>query len=219
MWCSTWFARCWRVLSLVLALLSPASLFAQHTLPSKVQVAAGAGYTTAGAYFAGPGGLELSGQDAFAGTLQVSVPVQRSFAVVVAGTYMEPDLRLSGLPLIGSVGLRGGRIWFVDVSVRGVLPLGAAGSVPTAFAQVGAGLGHYSVSSSVLGESIDEAASNFAASLGVGVGFPLMPRFGIELMTKDYIASFKSVQDLAGFDVEGRRTHTLLLSASARISL
>ena len=38
-------------------------------------------------------------------------------------------------------------------------------------------------------------------------------------MAKDYIASFKSVTDLAAFGIEGRRAHTVLVVASGRLSL
>ena len=90
---------------------------------------------------------------------------------------------------------------------------------PKVFAQIGAGLAHYSVSASVLGNAIDESATNFAGSLGVGLGLSLTQRLGLEVMAKDYIASFKSVDDLAAFGIEGRRTHTFLLSVSARLGL
>ncbi len=41
----------------------------------------------------------------------------------------------------------------------------------------------------------------------------------IEVLAKDYIASFKSVRDTKAFGVEGRRAHTLLLLISARLGL
>jgi hypothetical protein len=213
---SSCFARC----SLALALIPPAALHAQRPLPHHVDVTAGGGFATSGAYFSGPAGLSLSGKDAFAGTLQVIVPVHPSFAIVGAGTYIAPDFQLSGVPLIGSVGLGGARIWFADASFRGQLPLGAMRpTVPMAFAQIGAGLAHYSVSSSALGLSVDESATNFAGAVGAGLDIPFTERLGIELMAKDYIASFRSVRDLAGFAVQGRRAHTILFSASARLAL
>ncbi|HUR95479.1 MAG TPA: hypothetical protein VMY76_12890 [Gemmatimonadales bacterium] len=203
------------------ALLSmPALAHAQSTLDSRVQVAVGGGLMTSGTYFSGPGGLELAGADALAGSLQASMPVHRSLRIVVGGSYAAPDFRLTGVPLLGSVGLSGAHLWFADAALRGQLPLAAASpTAPVAFAQVGAGLAHYSVNATVLGNAIDESATNFAGSLGVGLGLAFTERLGVEVMAKDYIASFKSVDDLAAFGVEGRRTHTLLLSVSARLGL
>jgi len=201
-------------------LLMPALVYAQGTSDSRVQVAAGGGLMTSGTYFTGPAGLELVGQDAFAGSLQASMRVHRSLRIVVAGSYAEPDFRFTGVPLVGSLGVRGAHLWFADAALRGQLPLKAASpTAPVAFAQVGAGLAHYSVSATVLGSAIDESATNFAGALGVGLGLPFTERLGVEVMAKDYIASFKSVKDLAAFGIEGRRTHTFLLGMSARLVL
>ena len=214
---SSLFRRAWLALALLVA---PALGQAQTTSDSRVQVAAGGGLMTSGTYFTGPAGLELGGDDAFAGSLQASVPVHRSLRIVVAGSYAEPDFRLTGVPLVGSVGLRGAHLWFADAALRGQLPLGAASpTAPVAFAQAGAGVGHYSVNATVLGNTIDESATNFAAAFGVGLGLSLTDRLGAELMVKDYIASFKSVRDLEAFGIEGRRTHTFLFGVSARLSL
>src|SRR4051812_45736374 len=201
-------------------LLTPSLVHAQSTSDLRVQVAAGGGLMTSGTYFTGPTGLELGGDDAFAGSLQVSVPVHPSLRVVVAGSFAEPDFRLTGVPLVGSVGLRGAHLWFADAALRGQLPLGSASpTAPVAFAQAGAGLAHYSVNATVLGNAIDESATNFAGALGIGLGLSFTDRLGAEVMAKDYIASFKSVRNLAAFGIEGRRTHTFLLGVSARISL
>src|SRR3954454_22166940 len=89
------------------------------------EVAAGAGVMTSGAYFTSPGALALSGDDALAGTLEVAVPVPRSFAIVLGGVHAQPAFQLSGRPLIGSVGVHGARLWFADVALRGRMPLGA----------------------------------------------------------------------------------------------
>jgi len=217
MWC----ASLPRVACLAVALsLLPFHARAQTGADSRVQVTVGGGLMTSGTYFTGPGGLELAGDDALAGTLQASVPVHRSLRIVVAGAYAAPDFRLTGLPLVGSVGLSGTHLWFADAALRGQLPLSAAApTAPVVFAQIGAGLAHYAVSASVLGNAIDESATNFAGSVGVGLGLSFTQRLGLEIMAKDYIASFKSVDDLAAFGIEGRRTHTFLLGVSARLGI
>src|SRR4051794_10443057 len=183
------------VLALCLSLASGlpwTSVAAQTPQPSRLQVAAGGGFMTSGAYFTGPGELELAAGDAFAGALEVAVPVHRSFAIILGGVHTQPTFQLSGLPLLGSVGVHGARLWFADAAVRGHLPLRTARpGGPTAFAQLGAGLAYYAVSATVLGNAIDEHATNFAGELGGGIDLPLTERLGLQIMGKDYIASFR----------------------------
>jgi hypothetical protein len=204
----------------VALLLTPAALTAQAHPGSQVQVSAGGGFLTSGAYFTGPGALRLASGDAFAGLLQVSVPVHRSVALVVAGAHARPEWRITGVPLAGAIGVNGAGLWFADAAVRGLLPLGRPSvTTPIAFAQAGAGVAHYSLNTTVLGNAVDEDATNFALALGAGVGLPFTERFGLEVLAKDYIASFRSVRDLEQLGVEGRRAHTLLLAVSARVGL
>jgi opacity protein-like surface antigen len=189
-------------------------------LRSPVHVTAGGGLLTSGAYFTGPGDLALDNSDAFAGLLQVIVPVNRALSLVAGSAYSRPSWRLSGVPLLGSVGVEGASLWFADASVRGQVPLGRTPDAgPIAFAQAGVGLARYSLSTSLLGRAVDERATNFAVALGAGLGVPLTPRVGLEAMAKDYIVSFKSVHDLEPLGVEGRRAHTLVLALSARLAL
>jgi hypothetical protein len=205
---------------LALAPVLPASSAgAQTPRPHQLDIAAGGGFMTSGSYFTGPGALALAAGDAFAGALEVAVPVHRSFSIVVGGVHARPAFELSGLPLIGSVGVHGVRLWFADAAVRGHVPLGARADGPAAFAQLGAGLAYYSVNATLVGNVIDEHATNFAGALGAGVDLPLTERFGLQIMAKDYVASFRSVRDLESFGIEGQRTHTLLLLASARLGL
>ena len=185
-----------------------------------VQLTAGPGFLTSGAYFTGPGDLALDNNDALAGVLQVIVPVHRSFSLVAGGTYAQPEWRVAGVPLVGSFAVDGASLWFAEAGMRGQVPLGRQASAgPIAFAQAGAGLAHYSVETSMLGRAVDESATNFAFAVGAGLGVPLAGRVGLELMAKDYIVSFRSVRDLEALGVEGRRAHTLVLSLSARVGM
>lgn len=213
---------CSRPIQLAIVLLfAPACASAQEEpRTGRVQIAGGAGLVTAGAYFTGPGSLKFSSSDALAGALQIRVAVYRSLSIVLAGTYARPDWQLTGVPLTGSVGVPGAGLWFADAALRGELPLGRAGPTgAVAFAQVGAGLAHYSINTSILGAVVDESATNFALALAAGAALPVTERLGLELMAKDYIASFKSVTDLAAFGIKGRRAHTVLVVASGRLSL
>jgi opacity protein-like surface antigen len=186
---------------------------------SPVQVEAGVGYLTSGDYFTGPGSTSLQTGDAAAVMLQVGLRVHRSFDVVIAGAYAQPDWRLGGVPLLGSVSLPGASLWFGDAALRGRLPLNQSSRPVSLLAQVGAGLARYAVGTSVLGNRIDASATNFAFVLGAGVQASLARRVGLELLAKDYIASFKSVRDLEALGVEGQRAHTILLAASVRYDL
>lgn len=209
-----------RVAIALALLLTPAGLRAQDYPGSPLYVSVGGGLLTAGAYFTGPGALELTSGDGFAGMLLVSVPVHRSFALVVAGAHARPEWRITGVPLAGTIGVSGARLWLADAAARGLLPLGSPSvTTPVAFAQAGAGLAHYSLNTTVLGNAVDEHATNFAFALGAGVILPLTARLGLEVLAKDYIASFRSVRDLAQIGIEGRRAHTLLLAVSARVGL
>jgi hypothetical protein len=211
------------IATLLVVLLSfpavPADAQSSRSYPS-VDLAVGPGFLTSGAYFTGPGDLALDNSDALAGVLQVIVPVNLSFSLVGGGAYARPEWHLAGVPLLGSIGVDGASLWFADAGVRGQVSLGSQqGTGPTAFAQVGAGLAHYSVTASVLSQAVDESATNFALALGAGIGMPLAERFGLELMAKDYIVSFESVRDLESLGIEGQRAHTLVLSVSARVTM
>ena len=204
----------------VAVLLTPPLAHAQAPgRASRVHVALGGGLLASGAYFTGPGNVEVSNGDAFAASLQASVAVHPSVAVVVATAHARPEGQLTGVPLLGSVAVTGVRLWFADAALRGQVPLSAAAHAPLLFAQAGAGIAHYAVTTSVLGTAVDEHATNFALALGAGLAFPVTRRLSIEALAKDYIASFKSVRDLEAFGVEGRRAHTLLLVVSARLGL
>jgi hypothetical protein len=203
---------------LSISLFGTASSWCQDPV-SRLQVAGGVGYLTSGDYFTGPGSTAFANGDAAAGMLQVGLRVHRSFDVVLAGAYAQPEWRLDGIPLIGSLSLPGASLWFGDAALRGRLPLGQSRRPVSLLGQVGAGLVHYGVATSVLGNRIDANATNFAVVLGAGVQAPLARRIGLELLAKDYIASFKSVRDLEAFGVKGRRAHTILVSASLQLDL
>jgi hypothetical protein len=204
---------------LALVVGSPAVSHAQvGSQGSRVHVSGGGGVLTSGGYFTGPDDLEVASGAAAAVMLQASVAVNPRLATVLTAVYARPDWELTGLPLVGEVGLSGASVWFADAALRGHVPLGS-GRAPAAFGQVGAGIARYALDTSVLGAAVNERATNFAMSLGAGLVVPLTPGFGIEVMGKDYIASFTSVRDLAEFGVEGQRAHTLVGTVSARFEL
>ena len=190
------------------------------TTASRTQAIIGGGFLSSGAYFTGPATIELVNGDAFMAMAQVSMEIHPSFAVVLAGAYANPEWRLTRVPLPGSMGLSGAALWFADAALRGRLPFGAASPrAPSVFAQAGPALGYYSLSTTVGSNVFDEDVVGLAAALGVGLTMPLSHRFGIEVMAKDYVASFDSPESFEAFGLEGRTAHTLLLLASARLGL
>ncbi len=174
----------------------------------RVQLAAGGGLLTSGAYFGGPGGLEFGNGQAFTGQLELIAKVRPAFSLVLGAAHARPDWQLKGVPLVGSVQLPGARLWFVDAAVRGELSLGPGAGAVTVFAQAGPALVRYSFNTLPLGIAIERHATNVALGAGVGSALPLTGAPRIEVMAKDYIASFKSIRDFEAFGVEGRRAHT-----------
>ncbi len=174
---------------------------------------------TSGDYFTGPGALAVANGDAFAAAIQGDLTINRTLAVVVAVAHARPEAQLTGVPVVGSVAVPGGRLWFMDAALRAQVPLSAATRAPGVFGQAGAGIVHYALATRLLGTTVDEQATNFALALGAGLELPVTRRLSIEALAKDHIASFKSVRDLEEFGVEGRRAHTLILLVSARVGL
>ena len=185
----------------------------------QIQLAGGGGFLTSGAYFGGPGGVEFGSGGASVGQFQVSMGLRPAFELVLSAAHARPEWRLEGVPLVGSLELPGARLWFADVAARGGLFLGSGSRAAIIFGQAGPALIRYSVSTVVLGRAIQYHATNAALVVGLGALLPLTARFGLEVLAKDYVASFKSIRDFEAFGVQGRRTHTLLVTLSARVGL
>jgi hypothetical protein len=201
--------------------ISSASAEAQQppSRSARFHVAVGLGYLNSQDYFTGPGSIALNNGDAAAGVAQAGVRLHRVLELVLTIAHARPEWRLDGLPLVGDISLPGARLWFGDASLRGRLALGRDDKPASVFAQVGPGFARYSVAATLLGNRLEGHATNFALAAGAGADVHITSRLGLELMAKDYIVSFSSVQDLAAFGVEGRRAHTFLLSASLRVGL
>jgi hypothetical protein len=71
--------------------------------------------------------------------------------------------------------------------------------------QLTAGAIRYSVDNALL----RDRATNFPYSGGLGVEAQLNRRLSILALAKDYLASFRSVDQAAVLGIEGRRSHTL----------
>jgi hypothetical protein len=184
----------------------------------RIEVVGSVGYLHSGDYFTGPASTSLNNGDAASVGLQVQLPLYRWLGLVIAASHAEPDWKLNGVPLLGTLTLPGASLWFGDAALRGSLPLGRSAQPTYLFGQIGAGAVRYAVSTSILGNRLEDHATNFAFALGAGIGIPIAGRIGAELMGKDYIASFKSVRDLEALGVQGQRAHTVLATAGLRVS-
>lgn len=212
------FVRIGLALSALRLLVGVAPAEGQAQPEHRIEAVGSVGYLHSGDYFTGPGSTSLNNGDAAAVGLQLQLPVYRWLGLVIAASHAEPDWKLNGVPLLGTLTLPGASLWFGDVALRGNLPLGRSAQPTYLFGQIGAGAVRYAVSTSILGNRLEDHATNFAFALGAGIGIPIAGRIGAELMGKDYIASFKSVHDLETLGVQGKRAHTVLATAGIRVS-
>ena len=61
-------------------------------------------------------------------------------------------------------------------------------------------------------------ATNFAYNVGAGADVALAPRFGLQLMVKDYIGKFDA-REATGLNVDTKTTHNCAVSAGLRLGL
>jgi hypothetical protein len=183
------------------------SAVSQGALPPSsrpVEIFPTAGYLAFGTYFTGPGGVRFSNQDGFGYGAQLVVGLWRNLSLVGSVLHGTSDWSFESVPLVGRLTVGGASLWFYDAGLRLSVPLGA--SIPVAaFGQASAGAIRYAVDNALF----TERATNFAFSGGAGLTTRAGGRFSLQALVKDYIASFRSVDDAAAFGVEGRRAHTV----------
>jgi hypothetical protein len=172
------------------------------------------GYLVFGSYFSGPGDLEFSNENGPAYGGELEVPLGPRFSVIGSALHATSDWSFRGVPLLGTVAVGGASLWFYDAGLRLRLPLGTTGRV-SPYVQVSAGAARYAVSNVLL----TDHATNFAFSGGVGVLAQLGGRLSLQGTVKDYLASFKSVDQGVAVGIEGRRAHTLAFLVGAGIGL
>jgi hypothetical protein len=182
--------------------------------PLRVQLIPTAGYLTFGTYFTGPGGIQFSNQDGVAFGGQLAVTLWRHISLVGSVMHGSSDWSFESVPLVGSISIGGASLLFYDAGLRFSYPLGRFSPV-SAVGQVTAGAIRYSVDHPLF----TGAATNVALSAGAGVTARLKRRVTLQVLFKDYVASFRSVDDAASFGVEGRRAHTLGLLLGLGIGL
>lgn len=205
-------------------LLAPALLIAplvaaasQEPVPRAtrlVEIIPTAGYLAFGTYFTGPGGVRFSNQDGFGYGAQIGITLYRNLSLIGSVLHGTSDWSFESVPLVGRLTVDGASLWFFDAGLRLTIPLGA--SIPVSvFGQAGAGAIRYAVDNALF----TGQATNFAFSGGVGLVTRLGGRVSLHALAKDYIASFRSVDDAAAFGIEGRRAHTVAVLLGLGVGL
>jgi hypothetical protein len=168
------------------------------------------GYLVFGSYFNGPGNLEFSNKNGPTYGAELELTLGRRFSLIGSALHATSDWSFRGVPLLGTVGVGGASLWFYDAGLRVRFPLGATGRV-SPYLQASAGAARYAVNNVLLSDH----ATNFAVSGGAGVLVQLAGRLSLQGMVKDYLASFKSVDQGLVVGIEGRRAHTFAFLAGA----
>jgi hypothetical protein len=195
---------------LLLALCTPFLAAHPQAVPSPpthaVELSLLSGPLDYGTYFTGPGGIRFSNENGFAYGGQFSVRVWRNLSVVGAVLHGNSNWSFEEVPLVGSVTLNGAKLWFFDLGPRVTVPLGSG--VPVALiAQATFGAIHYAVDNPLfVGDT-----PNLAFGGGAGLAVRLGRRARLQVLVKDYVASFRSVKDAEFLGVEGQRSHTVAL--------
>jgi Outer membrane protein beta-barrel domain len=184
----------------------------QSPTATRVRVIPTIGYLVFGNYFSGPGSLEFSNQNGptYGGELELTLG--RRFSVIGSALHATSDWSFRGVPLLGTVAVGGASLWFYDAGLRVRFPLGASGRV-SPYIQASAGAARYAVNNVLLSDH----ATNVAFSGGAGVLAQLGGRLSLQGMVKDYLASFKSVDQGLVVGIEGRRAHTLAFLLGAGV--
>jgi hypothetical protein len=172
------------------------------------------GHLDYGTYFTGPGGVRFSNEDGLGYGGQLSVRVWRRLSVVGTVLHGSSNWRFEEVPLVGSVTLNGASLWFFDAGPRVTIPLGSGVPVEL-IAQATVGAIHYAIDNPLfVGET-----PNLAFGGGAGLAIHLGRRARVQALVKDYIASFRSVEDAALLGVEGQRAHTIAILLGVGVGL
>jgi hypothetical protein len=197
-------ARLLLLSSIITTPLSTARSQSAPPSPVRIQLIPSVGYFTFGTYFTGPAGIQFSNQDGLAYGGQLAVTLWRNLSLVGSVLRGTSDWSFESVPLVGRISIGGASLLLYDTGLRFSQRLGTS-SPMAVVGQVTAGAIRYSVEHPLL----TGAATNFAVSFGAGISGRLRHRINLHLLVKDYIASFRSVDDAASLGVEGQRAHTL----------
>lgn len=182
----------------------------QSQEPARLRITPAVGYAIVGDYFRGPGDVGLRTENGLLLGLDVGLHLTGPLSLAASVAQGRTDWTVGPLPFVGTLGLDGAQLWFVDLALRGEWPAGPL----SFFVQGGAGVARYSITNPL----ISGARENLALSAGTGLRAQIRPRLQAVGLVKDYLVSFRSVDDLAALGVTGRRSHTIALLAGLSFS-
>ena len=192
----------------VTGLLLTAPLEAQTARLGSFGITPYAGYMKFGNLVNGPLGTSVRGAGGPVFGAEATVGVTRGLALVGNVAYAR-------VPVVGGLSFGRSSALLYDAALRLSVPLnaGAAAGI-TPFVQAGAGAMRREIEVA----PVATKSTNFAYNVGAGVDVPLGPRFGLQLMAKDYIGKFDA-REATAVDVDTRTTHNWTLSAGIRLGL
>jgi hypothetical protein len=198
---------CRRYLLPALVAVPLLSAGAQTSRPSRwFEILPTVGHLSSGPYFTGPAGIRFTNQDGFGYGGQLGVVVWKKLSLVGSVLHTTSDWSFRSVPILGTLTVERASLWFFDLGPRLTVPLGSTSPV-SLVAQASVGAIRYSVDNPLL--------SGSAVNLTFSGGFGMLARFGNRVsllgLVKDYVASFKSVDDAEAFGVRGRRAHTVAM--------
>jgi hypothetical protein len=188
-----------------------APLAAQHSTGPTFGITPYAGYMKFGSLASGPLGTSLRNAGSAVYGAEATIGLSRGVALVGNVAYSQPALEI-GAPLIGGVSVGRGSVLLYDAALRLRMPLGSGLLPISPFVQAGAGALRQSFDMGPVGTH----ATNLAYNVGGGADIAIGPRFGLQLMAKDYIGKFDA-REATGVDVNTKTTHNWALSAGLRL--
>jgi hypothetical protein len=193
-----------------LALTTP--LAAQRSAGPSFGITPYAGYMKFGNLVSGPFGTSVRNTGAAVYGAEATLGLTNAIALVGNVAYSQPGLEI-GAPLIGGVSVGRSTVLLYDAALRLRVPV--AGRLPISpFVQGGAG----AVRQSLDVGPASTHSTNFAYNVGAGADVALGPRFGLELMVKDYIGKFDA-RGATALNVDTKTTHNFAVSAGVRVGL
>jgi opacity protein-like surface antigen len=194
-----------------LALTTP--LAAQRSAGPSFGITPYAGYIKFGNLVSGPLGTSLRDAGAAVYGAEATLGLTSGIALVANAAYSQPSLEV-GAPLIGGVSVGRGSVLLYDAALRLRVPVNTAGLPISPFVQGGAG---YMRQSFDVGPASTHS-TNFAYNVGAGADVAIAPRFGLQLMVKDYIGKFDA-REATALNVDTKTTHNWAVSAGLRLGL
>jgi hypothetical protein len=194
-----------------LALTAP--LAAQRSAGPSFGITPYAGYIKFGNLVSGPLGTSLRDAGAAVYGAEAALGLTSGIALIGNVAYSQPALAV-GAPLIGGVSVGRSSVLLYDAALRLRVPVGTAGLPISPFVQGGAG---YMRQSFDVGPASTHS-TNFAYNVGAGADVAIAPRFGLQLMVKDYIGKFDA-REATALNLDTKTTHNWAVSAGLRLGL